>query len=131
MDQIAVEETLKEVEKGWLRPCSNVDLHNHHIAKRFPTQQKEKVRLIDDFSVCGVNGTFGLPERLRVESIEDLTAALLVGMDMKGASPGEVDLCGRTYDFKSAMLCFTALGTKIISANGALKTYTSSTISPR
>ena len=102
LDKVAVEETLKEVEKGWLRPCSIVDLRNHHIAKRFPIQQKEKVRLIDDFSVCGVNGTVGLPERLRVESIEDLTAALLVGMDMKGSNLCDTDLCGRTYDLKSA-----------------------------
>ena len=102
LDQVAVEETWKEVEKGWLKPCMNIDLHNHHIAKRFPIQQNEKVRLIDDVTVCGVNGTVGLPERLRVESIEDLTAALLVGMDMKGTTSGEIDLCGRTYDLKSA-----------------------------
>ncbi|MEM1010406.1 MAG: hypothetical protein AAGJ35_15540, partial [Myxococcota bacterium] len=58
--------------------------------------------MIDDYTICGVNATVGLPERLRVESVKDLTAAFLVGMDRapNGASPLQIG--GKTYDLKSA-----------------------------
>lgn len=60
LDQDAWQETKLKVDKGWLRPCPQVDVRQHHIAKRFAIQQKEKTRMIDDFSICGVNSTFGL-----------------------------------------------------------------------
>lgn len=71
IDERALEETEQEVAKGWLKHCAEVNLKDHFIAKRFPLQQKEKIRLIDDFSICGVNSTFGLQEKLRVEAIDE------------------------------------------------------------
>ena len=68
LDCSALEKTTAEVEKGWLSECVQVDMKRHFIAKRFPIQQKTKMRLIDDFSVCGVSATVGFPEKLRVES---------------------------------------------------------------
>ena len=58
--------------------------------------------MIDDFSICGVNSTFGLTEKLRVESIEELTASisvLLADMDRRKARQ---QILGRTFDMKSA-----------------------------
>lgn len=55
----ALEETRVEVEKGWLAESKEVDLRRHFVAKRFPIQQKSKMRLIDDFTICGVNATVG------------------------------------------------------------------------
>ena len=59
------------------------------------------MRLIDDFSVCGVHATVGLPEKLRVESVDQVVAILLSMMHSKQA------LCrlpwtGRTFDLKAA-----------------------------
>jgi hypothetical protein len=77
LDASALAETEAEVDKGWLSKCDKVDMKNHFIAKRFPIQQKDKMRLIDDFSVCGVNATVGLPEKLRVESVDQVVAIIL------------------------------------------------------
>ena len=53
----------KEVEQGWLYPTDRSK--PECIAKRFPLQQANKVRLIDDFSINGVNAAYGLREKLR------------------------------------------------------------------
>ena len=101
IDKTALEETELEVSKGWLRPCNEINLKKHYIAKRFPLQQKDKVRLIDDFSICGVNSTFGLQEKLRVETIDEMVACLLVAMDKKPKGKKR-NLVGRCFDLKSA-----------------------------
>ena len=64
LDETALQKTTAEVGKGWLAECGEVDMKQHFIAKRFPIQQKNKIRLIRDLSVCGVNSTVGLPEKL-------------------------------------------------------------------
>ena len=101
IDEQALEETEHEVAKGWLRHCSDINLKDHFIAKRFPLQQREKIRLIDDFSICGVNSTFGLQEKLRVETIDEMIACLLVAMD-ESHGHHKPKLVGRCFDLKSA-----------------------------
>ena len=101
LDADALEETVSEVDKGWLAECKDVDLKGQFIAKRFPIQQKSKMRLIDDFSVCGVNSTVGLPEKLRVESV-DQVVAILLAMMRSGRGPMRLPWVGRTFDLKAA-----------------------------
>ena len=101
LDSSALAETEVEVDTGWLSKCDRVDMESHFIAKRFPIQQKEKMRLIDDFSVCGVNATVGLPEKLRVESVDQVVAILLSMMLSKEAL-SKLPWTGRTFDLKSA-----------------------------
>lgn len=50
-DQAIRNETLQEGSNGWLDEEPSPNLDYHFIAKRFPIQQKEKTRLIDDFSI--------------------------------------------------------------------------------
>ena len=50
-------------------------------AMRFGLQQRDKVRVIDDFSVAGVNQTTGLHERLKIFGIDDIAAMLAYSMD--------------------------------------------------
>ena len=104
LDEQALRETEEEVAKGWLRPSSNVNLDESFVAKRFPLEQKDKIRLIDDFTVCGVNGTFGLCEKLRVETIDEMVACLLIALDVDdgGSSKTPCQLVGRCFDLKSA-----------------------------
>ncbi len=89
------------MKKGWLRESKTFDIHTCAIAKRFPLQQSEKVRLTDDFSVCGVNSTYGLPEKLRVHCVDVLTAFVATLMDRPDLPDG-FSLLGRTFDLKSA-----------------------------
>ena len=102
IDQVAWDETMEEVSRGWLSECGEVNLRHHFIAKRFPIQQKEKVRLIGDFSINGVNATFGLCERLRVESIDEVATVLALGMKVLKDSGVRKSVSGRTFDLKSA-----------------------------
>ena len=101
LDEAALQETVAEVDKGWLAECGEVDMKRQFIAKQFPIQQKNKMRLIDDFSVCGVNSTVGLPEKLRVESVDQIVAILLAMMRSVGKTQ-KLPWVGRTFDLKSA-----------------------------
>ena len=101
LDAPAWEETQAEIQNGWLEPCEVSDLRVVHVAKRFPLQQGGKLRLIDDFSAAGVNQTVGMAEKLRVESVDELTATILV-MLQKCGEGALLNLVGRTFDLKSA-----------------------------
>ena len=102
IDQVAWDETLSEVDKGWLGECASVDLKHDIVAKRFPIQQGEKTRLIDDCSICGLNSAFGLVEHLRVECIDEVAAGLAVALrEIQDRAPSGIAM-GRTFDLKSA-----------------------------
>eukprot|EP00435_Cladocopium_sp_Y103_P035915 s3494_g9.t1 len=98
-DQFVWDETQAEVSQGWLTPT--VHSSPECIAKRFPLPQANKVRLIDDFSINGVNGAYGLREKLRVQSVDELCSYIAYMMDnTKDAS--FPSLVGRTFDLKHA-----------------------------
>ena len=92
-------DTQDELDKGWLALPFNVSFS--FIAKRFGLVQKEKVRMIDDSSVCGINSAYGLTEKLRVQAVDELASflALLLNHQLHCTLPQVV---GRTYDLKSA-----------------------------
>ena len=71
------------------------------VAKRFPVPQKDKVRMVDDFSVCGVNGAYGLREKLRVQAVDELCSYLAYMLDV-AKERDSPKLTGRTCDLKSA-----------------------------
>lgn len=102
MDDIAWQETMQEVDNGWLAEGPSPDLDHHFIAKRFPIQQKDKTRLIDDFSICGVNSAFGMTEKLRVDAIDEIVAGISVLLDSHEFGTRSKGLLGRTFDLKSA-----------------------------
>ena len=68
---------------------------------RFGLQQKEKVRVIDDFSIAGVNQTAGMHERLKIFGIDDIAALLAYSLDACGDQP-HPPMLGRTIDLRSA-----------------------------
>eukprot|EP00435_Cladocopium_sp_Y103_P062039 s153_g23.t1 len=98
-DQFVWDETQAEVSQGWLTPA--VHSTPECIAKRFPLPQANKVRLIDDFSVNGVNGAYGLREKLRVQSVDELCSYIAYMMDHTSDSDFP-SLVGRTFDLKHA-----------------------------
>ena len=38
-------------------------------------RRTNKVRLVDDFTICGVNGAYGLREKLRVQALDELCSS--------------------------------------------------------
>ena len=95
-DQFVWDETQKEVEHGWFYPAEHCK--PECIAKSFPLRQANKVRLIDDFSINGVNAAYGLREKLRVQSIDELCSYLAYILD-HCEDPVALDLVGRTFEF--------------------------------
>ena len=100
LEQGAWDETLKEISNGWLWEDSNCDLSMHVVAKRFGIQQGPKIRVIDDCSCCGLNGSVGLREKFKLHSVDQLSSMISYSFGLcSGEHP---TLLGRTYDLKSA-----------------------------
>ncbi|CAJ1410085.1 unnamed protein product [Effrenium voratum] len=101
LDRATWEETCKEVEKGWIFEDVAPNLHGVLLAKRFGLQQKEKVRVIDDYTVGGLNKTCGLKEKLRVQAVDEMAAMIAYSLDTCEAS-AHPRVLGRTYDLEAA-----------------------------
>ena len=88
------EGTIKEIEKGWLVEDENPDLDMLVVVRRFGLMQKSKVRVIDDFKQCGVNGSTGLQEKYVLYSMDAIAAtlvrALSVGLPEGGTLGGTI-----------------------------------------
>ena len=93
-------ETEKELQEGWME-IDNGDGKDAAWALRFGLQQREKVRVIDDFSIAGVNHTAGLQERLKIFGTDDIAALVAYSLDSCGQAEHPV-LLGKTMDLKSA-----------------------------
>eukprot|EP00435_Cladocopium_sp_Y103_P074784 s23_g51.t1 len=93
--------TLSEVSGGTLDgPYEVGDLPAGHIVSpRFGIRQGVKTRPIDNLSASGLNSTVGLPERLQVDTIDEIATVVKHCMQTHGP---QCRLVGRTYDLKKA-----------------------------
>ena len=93
--------TLAEVEDGTLEGPFDVSALpvGHIVSPRFGIRQGAKVRPIDNLSSSGINSTVGLPERLQVDTIDEVAAVIKRCMQEHGP---RCKLVGRTYDLKRA-----------------------------
>ena len=57
------EETMSELERGWIFKDTSGSLVGKVVAKRFGLRQGEKLRVIDDCSIAGLNFSVGLSEK--------------------------------------------------------------------
>ena len=94
------EETNKELSETWME-VDSAEGCGAAWAMRFGLQQKDKVRVIDDFTLAGINQTVGLHERLKIFGIDDIAALLAHSLD---SCVQDVHPCmmGKTMDLKSA-----------------------------
>ena len=100
MAAITWAETSKELEEGWMEVDKGPG-DNAAWAMRFGLQQKEKVRVIDDFSIAGVNQTTGMNERLKIFGIDDIAVLLAYSLDSNGDKQ-HPKMLGKTIDLRSA-----------------------------
>ena len=70
-------ETLAELDKHWIWEDNTGDLSGKVIAHRFGLQQGEKVRVIDNFKLCGLNDSCGLPEKFTLHGVDFIAASLI------------------------------------------------------
>ncbi len=97
------EKTQEEVSLGYIWPDSESKVENVLLAKRFGLLQRAgKLRVIDDCSVGGLNGTLGTREKYRIHAIDKCAAYLAHMLDLNLALAKDVKVKGRTFDMKSA-----------------------------
>ena len=61
--------TLEEERLGWIWRDPDQGLEGKVVAKCFGLQQKTKIRVIDDCSICMLNAACGVKERFKIHAI--------------------------------------------------------------
>ena len=101
VDRQLLEETEEELKKGWaIGPFELDDLEpGAVISRRFPLQQSTKTRMIDDFSISGINDS---TVRHHLHTVDSFCA--LIREFFEASVRGGIDsrMVGKTYDLKSA-----------------------------
>ncbi|CAE7222589.1 unnamed protein product [Symbiodinium sp. CCMP2592] len=97
LDEALEQKVDEEVELGWLsEPIDPADLpEDATISRRFAIEQSGKIRLIDDLSDSGVNGSVQTTESPKPQSLDVVAAMALACLRQL---PG----IGKTFDLKSA-----------------------------
>lgn len=101
LDSEVWEATLAEVAGGTLEGPFSVDAlpQGDIVSPRFGLRQGSKIRPIDNLTASGINATVGLPERLQVDTIDEVAGMIKRFMQVHGA---DCKLVGRTYDLRKA-----------------------------
>lgn len=100
-----LEETLLELERGWAEGPFELDqlLENEAIiSRRFPLVQGAKVRMIDDFSISGVNDSCTVHNQVDLHMIDTFCAVVKHHFRTCAAAGCNMQLMAKTYDLKSA-----------------------------
>ena len=93
--------TLEEIDMQWVWLDDSSDFSNFLLAKRFPLEQKQKLRIIEDCTAGGLNQTCGSQEKLKIHAIDELIAYLSWSISHYG-DPLVAKLVGKTFDLTSA-----------------------------
>ena len=100
LDEAVLKKTLEERDAGWLEgPIPLSELEDHAvISRRFGIMQGSKMRVIDDYSMSGVNATVQVSESPKPHATGQVVALCLSLL----ANCGHQTMMGRTFDLKSA-----------------------------
>ncbi|CAE6923228.1 dnajb6-b [Symbiodinium sp. CCMP2592] len=100
LEKATWQETEKELQKGWIFADTKSCIELCALARRFGIRQLDKVRVIDDASICGINATVGLKYGFQMHSIDRYAAWISKALRI---NEGRLPACkGRVYDLKSA-----------------------------
>ena len=104
LDKQLLDETREELEKGWAD--GPYELHELErgasISRRFPLVQGSKVRMIDDFSISGVNDSCATYNKIDLHVVDTFTSVVRKFFHSCSEAGKSTDLVGKTYDLKSA-----------------------------
>jgi len=104
LDAAVLQETRDEVNKGWADgPWSLEQLEKGAtVSRRFPLAQGEKVRMIDDYSVSGVNDSCTVNSKLDLHMIDTFVAVIKAYFEQMKGAMADSSLLAKTYDLKAA-----------------------------
>ena len=115
IDEAVWSQTLEEVRTGWIIPVELEDIPvTSPISRRFALVQKDKIRLIDDFSASGLNSCVTVSETPNLHTIDMVGAMISFWCGESKRLGVNQELCVRTYDLSSAyrQLALSSCGRK-------------------
>ena len=104
LDKQLLEETREELSKGWAE--GPFELHELEAgatgSRRFPLIQGSKTRMIDDFSISGVNDSCATFNKIDLHVVDTFSSVVRKFFHCCDESGRASELIGKTYDLKSA-----------------------------
>jgi len=104
VDKQLLDETKLEVQKGWaVGPFDLEELEEGAvISRRFPLSQGSKTRMIDDYSISGINDSCTVNNKLDLHMVDTFCAVVKHYFKECSASGSNMELLAKTFDLKSA-----------------------------
>ena len=104
LDRQLLEETREELDKGWAEgPFTLGELEEGAtVSRRFPLIQGAKTRMIDDFSISGVNDSCSTFNKIDLHVVDTFSSLVKKYFKKSQGSSRSGVLEGKTYDLKSA-----------------------------
>ena len=104
LDEKLLEETREELRLGWADGPWGLDTlePGATVSKRFPLKQGNKVRMIDDYTVSGVNESCSVSSKVDLHMVDTFAAVVKVFFESRTAAEKPTELVAKTYDLKSA-----------------------------
>ena len=104
LDAAVLQETMEEIEKGWADgPWSIESLEpGATVSRRFPLKQSSKIRMIDDYTVSGVNDSCATFSKLDLHAIDTFIAVVRRYFEDMGMAGKSAEILAKTFDLKSA-----------------------------
>jgi hypothetical protein len=94
--------TREEVRLGWaVGPIAQVP-KGSVVSRRFPLAQRNKTRMIDDYSISGVNDTASSHKKVDLHMVDTFAAVLREFFQRCGEHGKASEILAKTYDLKSA-----------------------------
>ena len=104
LDLKVLEETELELAKGWTvgpLPLRSLE-EGAIISRRFPLVQGAKTRMIDDFSISGVNDSSSAYNKIDLRTIDAFAGVIRSYFERCEQQSLDSQLVAKTYDLKSA-----------------------------
>ena len=102
VDQQLLKETQEEVRLGWARGPFDEVPEGCIISRRFPLVQGAKTRMIDDYSISGINDTAASSNKVDLHMVDTFAAVLREFFRRCNEVGQDSNLVAKTYDLKSA-----------------------------
>ena len=102
VDQQLLKETQEEVRLGWARGLIDKVPEGCIVSRRFPLVQGAKTRMIDDYSISGINDTAASNNKVDLHMVDTFAAVLREFFRRCDAVGQDNTLVAKTYDLKSA-----------------------------
>ena len=104
LGEAVLNETKEEVSKGWADgpwPVESLE-RGATVSRRFPLSQGDKIRMIDDYSVLGVNDSCTIHSKLDLHVVDTFAATAKSYFRAAGDCKKSLAMVAKTYDLKAA-----------------------------